>query len=84
MDRRSAGVSGKYTRSGNDYNQPNDQARSSRRGRYRYATVRQCDHPPRNAPGRHEFYHSSGTRSSQHLQGRSVNPAQDFNALIKQ
>ncbi|MBO9481457.1 hypothetical protein [Salinisphaera sp. G21_0] len=46
MDSRSAGVSGKYTRSGNDYNQPNDHARSSRRGRYRYATVRQWDHPP--------------------------------------
>ena len=84
MDRRSAGVSGKYTRSSNDYKQPNDHAPSSGCGRYRHATVRQWDNPPRTAPGRHEFYHSSGTHSSQHLQCRSVNPAQDFNALIKQ
>ncbi|WBA79283.1 hypothetical protein [Endozoicomonas sp. GU-1] len=84
MDRRSSGISGRYTRSGNDYNQPNDHAPSSGRGRYRRATVKQCDNPPRNAPGRNEFYLSSGTRSSQHLQYRSVNPAQNFNALIKQ
>ncbi|WP_422490939.1 hypothetical protein, partial [Endozoicomonas sp. ALE010] len=84
MDRRSAGISGKYTRSVNNYNQPNNHAPSSGRGRYRHATVRPWDNPPRTAPGRNEFYHSSGTRSSQHLQGRSVNPAQDFNALIKQ
>ncbi|WP_422459250.1 MULTISPECIES: DUF1601 domain-containing protein [unclassified Endozoicomonas] len=83
MDRSSAGISGQYTRSGNDYNQPNDHAPSARRGRYRYATVRQWDNP-RNAPGRNEFYHSSGTRSSQHPLRRSVTPAQDFNALIKQ
>ncbi|WP_163373378.1 DUF1601 domain-containing protein, partial [Endozoicomonas acroporae] len=84
MDRRSAGISGKYTRSGNNYNQANNHAPSSGRGRYRHATVRPWDNPPRTALGRNEFYHSSGTRSSQHLQGRSVNPAQDFNALIKQ
>ncbi|WP_163388156.1 DUF1601 domain-containing protein, partial [Endozoicomonas acroporae] len=84
MDRSSAGISGKYTRSGNHYNQPNDHAPSSGRGRYRHATVRQCDNPPRNAPGRNELYLSSGARSSQHLHCRSVNPAQDFNALIKQ
>ncbi|WP_422469027.1 hypothetical protein, partial [Endozoicomonas sp. ALC013] len=46
----------------------------------------QSDHGiiPRTAPGRNEFYRSSGTRSSQYLQRRTVNPAQDFNALIKQ
>ncbi|WBA79379.1 RAP domain-containing protein [Endozoicomonas sp. GU-1] len=84
MDRSSAGISGQYTRSNNSYNQPNGPAPSSRRGRYRHATVRPWDNHHRTAPGRNEFYHSSGTRSSQHLQCRSVNPAQDFNALIKQ
>ncbi|MBO9494357.1 DUF1601 domain-containing protein [Thalassotalea sp. G20_0] len=84
MDRSSAGISGQYARSGNNYNQSNGQATSSRRGRYRYATVRQWDSPSRTAPGCNEFHHSSFTRSSQHLQYRSVNPAQDFNALIKQ
>ncbi|MGI2030060.1 DUF1601 domain-containing protein [Endozoicomonas acroporae] len=88
MDGSSAGISGQYTRSDNDYNQPDDHApssgRASGRGRYRHATVRQWDNPLRIAPGRNEFYHSSGTRFSQHLQRRSVNSAQDFNALIKQ
>ncbi|WP_163387874.1 DUF1601 domain-containing protein, partial [Endozoicomonas acroporae] len=84
MDRSSAGISGQYKRSNNSYNQPNGHAPSSRHGRYRLATVRQWDNPPRTAPGRNEFYHSSSTRSSQHLQCRSVNSAQDFNALIKQ
>ncbi|WP_422452318.1 hypothetical protein [Endozoicomonas sp. ALC066] len=46
MDRSSAGISGQYTRSDNDYNQPDDHAASSRRGRYRHATVRQWDNPP--------------------------------------
>ncbi|WP_145999973.1 hypothetical protein, partial [Endozoicomonas acroporae] len=62
MDRSSAGISDKYTRSGNDYNQPSDHAPSSGRGRYRYATVRQWSNPPRTTPGRNDFYHSSGTR----------------------
>ncbi|WP_422463644.1 DUF1601 domain-containing protein [Endozoicomonas sp. ALB115] len=84
MDRSSAGISGKYARSDNYYNRPGGHAASSGRGRYRHATIRQWDHPPRTAPGRNEFYHSSGASSSQHLQGRSINPAQDFNALIKQ
>uniref|UniRef100_UPI0011AF2D31 hypothetical protein n=1 Tax=Endozoicomonas acroporae TaxID=1701104 RepID=UPI0011AF2D31 len=84
MDRSSAGISGQYARSGNDYNQPNGQAASSRRGRYRNATVRQWHNPSRTAPGPNEFYHSRFTRPSQYLQYRSVNPAQDFNALIKQ
>ncbi|MGI2030371.1 hypothetical protein, partial [Endozoicomonas acroporae] len=84
MDKSPAGISGQYARSGNDYNQPDDQAASSRRGRYRHAIVRQWDTPSHAAPWRNEFYHSSFTRSSQHLQYRSVNPAQDFNALIKQ
>ncbi|WP_163371160.1 RAP domain-containing protein [Endozoicomonas acroporae] len=84
MDRSSAGISGQYARSGNGYNQPGNHAASSSRGQSRHANVRQWDNPPRTAPGRNEFYHSSGTCSSQSLQSRTVNPAQDFNALIKQ
>ncbi|WP_422490803.1 DUF1601 domain-containing protein [Endozoicomonas sp. ALE010] len=84
MDRSSAGISGQYARSDNDYNQTNDHAASSRRGRYRHATVRQWDNPPRTAPGRNEFYQSSATSPSQYLLRRSVNPAQNFNALTKQ
>ncbi|MBO9496072.1 DUF1601 domain-containing protein [Thalassotalea sp. G20_0] len=84
MDRRSAGISGKYARSDNYYNQPGGHAASSRRGRYRHATVRQWDDTPRNNPGRNKFYRSSDACPSQHLLHRSVTPAQDFNALIKQ
>ncbi|WBA79398.1 hypothetical protein [Endozoicomonas sp. GU-1] len=84
MDRSSAGISGQYARSDNDFYQPNDYATSSGRGRFRHSTVRQWDNPPRAAPGRNEFYPSSAAYSSQYLQRRSVNPAQDFNALTKQ
>ncbi|WP_163373195.1 DUF1601 domain-containing protein [Endozoicomonas acroporae] len=84
MDRTSVGFSGKNARPGNNYTQPDNHATSSRHGRYRQSTVRQRHNTPRTTPGRNEFYHSSGARSSQHLQRRSVNPAQDFNALIKQ
>ncbi|WP_163372693.1 DUF1601 domain-containing protein, partial [Endozoicomonas acroporae] len=83
MDRSSAGISDQYTRSDNGYNQTNGHAASSRRGRYRHATVRQRDSHPRSTPVCNEFYHSSGTRPSQYLMYRSVNSAQDFNALIK-
>ncbi|MGI2028648.1 DUF1601 domain-containing protein [Endozoicomonas acroporae] len=83
MDRSSAGISGQYPRSDNGYNQPSGHAPSSRRGRYRHATVRQQDSHPRSTPGCNEFHHSSGTRPSQYLMHRSVNSAQDFNALIK-
>uniref|UniRef100_UPI0011AF76E9 DUF1601 domain-containing protein n=1 Tax=Endozoicomonas acroporae TaxID=1701104 RepID=UPI0011AF76E9 len=84
MDKSSAGISGQYTRSNNAYNQPNNHAASSRRGRYRHTTVRQWDPPPRTAPRRNEFYQSSSAYSSQYLLRRSVNPPQDFNSLIKQ
>ncbi|MGO0307094.1 DUF1601 domain-containing protein [Endozoicomonas acroporae] len=84
MDRNSAGISGKYARSNKDYNQPNDHTASSRHGRYRHCTVRQWDNPRRSTSGRNEFYRSSGRCSFQYLQYRSVNPTQDFNALIKQ
>ncbi|WP_422491515.1 DUF1601 domain-containing protein [Endozoicomonas sp. ALE010] len=84
MDRSSAGISGQYTRPGNDDNQPKDHAASSSRGRSRHAPVRQWGHPPRTAPGRNELYYSSAACSFQHLQRRSVNHPQDFNNLIKQ
>ncbi|MBO9496864.1 DUF1601 domain-containing protein [Thalassotalea sp. G20_0] len=84
MDRSSAGISGQYARSDNDFYQPNDHAASSRHGRYRDATVRQWDNPPRTATRRNEFYPSSAACSSQYLLRRSVNSAQDFNALTKQ
>ncbi|WP_206680860.1 hypothetical protein, partial [Endozoicomonas acroporae] len=84
MHRTSAGISGQYARSDKDYHQPDGRATSSRRVQYRQNTVRKWDNPPRTTRGRKECYHSSGVCPSQHLQNRSVNPAQDFNALIKQ
>ena len=72
MDRSSAGINGQYARSHNDYNRPNDQAASSRRGRFRHATIRQWDDTPRTNPGHNKFYRSSDARPSQHLQCRSV------------
>ncbi|WP_163373231.1 RAP domain-containing protein [Endozoicomonas acroporae] len=83
MHRTSAGISGKYARSGNDDNQPDNHTASARCGRYRQCTVRHRDNPPRPALGHNEFYHSPGARPHQHLLRRSVNIAQDFNALIK-
>ncbi|MGI2029698.1 hypothetical protein [Endozoicomonas acroporae] len=84
MDRSSAGISGQYARSDNNHNRPGGHAASSRRGRYRQATVSQLDDTPRTKPGRNTSYRSSDACPSQNLQRRSVNPAQDFNALIKQ
>ncbi|MGO0307023.1 hypothetical protein ACTL6P_10490 [Endozoicomonas acroporae] len=80
MNRSSAGISGKSTRSDNGYNQPNDHAASSRCGRYGHATVKQWDDPPRIAQWCSEFL---AALSSQYLLRRSVNPAQHFNALIQ-
>ncbi|WBA79389.1 hypothetical protein [Endozoicomonas sp. GU-1] len=82
MHKASADISGQYARPCNGQNQPDAPAASSRHVRYRNATVRQRDNPPRSTPERNEFYHSSVVRPS--LQRRSVNSAQDFNALIKQ
>ncbi|MBO9496965.1 DUF1601 domain-containing protein [Thalassotalea sp. G20_0] len=84
MDRSSAGISSQYTRSNNSYNQPNGHAPSSRHGRYRHARVRQWNNIPRTSPERNKFYHSSAACPSQYLLRRSVNPAQNFNALTKQ
>ena len=51
MDRSSASIRGQYARSVNDCNRPGGHAASSRRGRYRHATVRQWDDIPRTNPG---------------------------------
>ncbi|MBO9496855.1 DUF1601 domain-containing protein [Thalassotalea sp. G20_0] len=83
MDRSYAGISGQYARSDNYYNRPGGHAASSRRGRYRHATVR-WDDTPRTKLGRNKFYRSSDASPSQYLLRRSVNLAQDFNALTKQ
>ncbi|MBO9484498.1 RAP domain-containing protein [Salinisphaera sp. G21_0] len=84
MDKSSAGISGHYARSGNSRNQQDDRAASSRRGRYRHATVRQWDNTQRTTPGCNQFYRSTAVCLSQHLQCRSVNLAQGFYALINQ
>ncbi|MBO9484228.1 RAP domain-containing protein [Salinisphaera sp. G21_0] len=84
MDRSSTGISGQYARSDNNYKRSGGHATSSRRGRYRHSMVRQWDDTPRTNPGRNKFYRSSDACPSQYIQRRSVNPAQDFNALIKQ
>ncbi|WBA79297.1 hypothetical protein [Endozoicomonas sp. GU-1] len=84
MDRSSAGISGKYAKSGNDYNQQDDRVASSSGGRYRHGTVRKWDNSLCNTPEVNKFHHSSSASSSQDLQHRSVNPAQNFNALVKQ
>ncbi|WP_163387988.1 DUF1601 domain-containing protein, partial [Endozoicomonas acroporae] len=84
MDRNSAGISSQYTRSDNCYNRPDGHPTSpSRRVQYRHGPVRQRDNSLRTTPGRNEFYHSCAARPSQYLLRRSVNHAQDFNALIK-
>ncbi|WP_422459232.1 hypothetical protein [Endozoicomonas sp. ALB115] len=82
MYRTSAGISGQYAGPGNDYNQPENCTTSSRSGRYRHATVKQWHNSTRTTPGRNECYHSAGASSSHYLLHRSVNPAQNFNALI--
>ncbi|WP_422463437.1 DUF1601 domain-containing protein [Endozoicomonas sp. ALB115] len=84
MHKSSAGIGGQYAGSGNDYNLPDDHAAYSKRGQYKHATVRKRDNIPCTTPGRNEFYHSSAPYLSQNLPCRSVNPVQDFNALIKQ
>ncbi|WBA87044.1 hypothetical protein [Endozoicomonas sp. GU-1] len=84
MDRSPAGISRRYARPDNNAIQSDNRAACSRRVQYKQSTVRQWDNPPRSTPGRHEFYHSSGACLPQHLRSRSVNPAQDFNNLIKQ
>ncbi|WP_422459242.1 RAP domain-containing protein [Endozoicomonas sp. ALB115] len=84
MHRSSAGTFGLYARPDNHANQPDTHDASSRRVQYRQGTVEWWDNPPRTTPGHNEFYHFSGAYPSLNLLCRSVIPAQNFNALIKQ
>ena len=82
MDRGAAGISGKYTTSGNDYKKPDDHANSSRRGRSGNGTVEWVNTPNTNTPRGKGFYNTSGACSSHCPSRRTVKPIQDFNALI--
>ena len=84
MDRGAAGISWKYTTSGNDDKQLDDRADSSRRVRYGHGTVRQANTPPSYIPGRNEFYNTSDVCFANYPQRHSVKPIYDFNALITQ
>ncbi|MGO0309269.1 RAP domain-containing protein [Endozoicomonas acroporae] len=82
MDRSGAGISWKYTTSGNDYKQPDDHAGASGSGQYRYGTVRQVNVPLRYTQKRNEFYPASDACSANHPPGHSIKPVHGFNALI--
>ena len=83
MDRGAAGISGKYTTSGNDYKKPDDHANSSRRGRSRNGTVEWVNTPNTYTPRGKGFYNHnpSGACSSHYSPRRTVKTTQDFNAL---
>ncbi|MBO9484288.1 RAP domain-containing protein [Salinisphaera sp. G21_0] len=84
MDRGGAGISWKYTTSGNDYKQPDSHADSSGSRRYRHRTARQANTPLPYIPGRNELYRASGACSADYPPRHSVKPVDDFNALITQ
>ncbi|MBO9497210.1 DUF1601 domain-containing protein [Thalassotalea sp. G20_0] len=84
MDRDTAGISWKYTTSGNNYKQPDNHADTARSGRYRHGTVRQANTPLSSIPMRNEFYHTSDACSAHYPPKHSVKPVYDFNALITQ
>ncbi|WP_163388107.1 RAP domain-containing protein [Endozoicomonas acroporae] len=84
MDRDTAGISWKYTTSGNNYKQPDNHADTARSGRYRHGTVRQANTPLPSIPMRNEFYHTSDACSAHYPPKHSVKPVYDFNALITQ
>ncbi|MGI2030488.1 hypothetical protein, partial [Endozoicomonas acroporae] len=84
MDSGSAGISWTCTTSGNDYNQPDDQASASGSVRYRYGTVRRTNAPLPYIPERHQFYLASDAGSANHPPRHSIKPVQDFNDLITQ
>ena len=82
MDRGAAGISGKYTTSGNDYKKPDDHANSSRRGRSGNGTVEWVNTPNTYTPRGKGFYNTSGACSSHYPSRRTVKPIQDFSDLI--
>ncbi|WP_422449590.1 MULTISPECIES: DUF1601 domain-containing protein [unclassified Endozoicomonas] len=82
MDRAGAGISQKYTTSGNDYKQPEDHVGASGSARYRHGTVRKVHMPLRYTRKRNEFYPASDACSANHPPGHSIKPVHGFNALI--
>ena len=82
MDRGAAGISWKYTTSGNDYKKPDDHAISSRRGRSGNGTVEWVNTPNTYTPRGKGFYNTSGACSSHCPSRRTVKPIQDFSDLI--
>ena len=82
MDRGAAGISGKYTTSGNDYKKPDDHANSSRRGRSGNGTVEWVNTPNTYTPRGKGFYNTSGACSSFYPSRHTVKPIQDFDDLI--
>ncbi|MBO9482572.1 RAP domain-containing protein [Salinisphaera sp. G21_0] len=82
MDRGAAGISWKYTTSGNNYKPPDGHTNASRSGRYQHSTVRQVNTPLPYIPRCNEFYHTSDACSSHYPPRHSVKPVYDFNALI--
>ena len=81
MDRGGAGISWKYTTSGNDYKQPDVHASASGSGRYRHGTVRH-GHALPYIPRRNEFYNTSDVCSSHCPPRHSVKPVHELNTLI--
>ncbi|WP_422449592.1 MULTISPECIES: RAP domain-containing protein [unclassified Endozoicomonas] len=82
MDRGGAGISWKYTTSGNDYKRPDDHAGASGSGQYRYAKVRQVNVPRPYLRKHNECHPASDACSANHPSGHSIKPVHGFNALI--
>ncbi|MBO9497603.1 hypothetical protein J7438_26465, partial [Thalassotalea sp. G20_0] len=84
MDRGGAGISWKYTTSGNDYKQPDVHASVSSSRQYRHGTVRKVNVPPSYIQKRNECHPASDACSVNHPPRHSIKPVNDFNALITQ
>ncbi|MGI2029681.1 DUF1601 domain-containing protein [Endozoicomonas acroporae] len=82
MDRSGAGISWKYTTSGNDYKQPDVHASASGSGQYRHGTVRKVNVPPSCIQKHNECHPASDACSAYHPSGHSIKPVHGFNALI--
>ncbi|MBO9497218.1 DUF1601 domain-containing protein, partial [Thalassotalea sp. G20_0] len=84
MDRGGAGISWKYTTSGNDYKQPDVQASASGSRQYRHGTVRKVNVPSSYIQKRNQCHPASDACSANHPRGHSIKPVHGFNALITQ
>ncbi|MBO9497718.1 hypothetical protein J7438_27085, partial [Thalassotalea sp. G20_0] len=82
--RSGAGISWKYTTSGNDYKQPDVHASASGSGQYRHGTVRKVNVLPSYIQKRNECHPASDVCSANHPPGHSIKPVHGFNALITQ